>query len=204
MRSNPGPTRVLLRPGQDFGQRLIPVTRQPSRVWYRVHRSAVPAVDFGLLPFHRFSHDRCPHPILYLGASIQTCLWEVFGDDVFQGQRAIALSKWSGRQVSQINVPELAVCALNLAQTRDAAGVDKASLLATDLSIPQAWGLAVQQHSAGFQAIKYSSRFVDQPCLALFDLEGLAGQLKAGRLGDLVDLDTTVDWLHDRKAALVF
>jgi len=107
----------LLRPGQDFGQRLIPVTRQPSRVWYRVHRSAVPVVDFGLQPFHRFPHDRCPHRILYLGAS---------------------------------------------------------------------------------------SRFVDQPCLALFDREGLAGQLKAGRLGDLVDLDTTVDWLHDRKAALVF
>ena len=34
--------------------------------------------------------------------------------------------------------------------------VDKASLLAADLTIPQTWGLAVQGHPAGFMAIKYS------------------------------------------------
>lgn len=81
--------------------------------------------------------------------------------------------------------------------------VDKASLLAADLTIPQAWGLAVQGHPAGFEAIKYSSRFLDQPCLALFDRGGLQSKLQVKMLGTLCNLDVAVDWLDDRKAALV-
>jgi hypothetical protein len=203
MPTNPTSTRALMRPGTDFGGKLIPVTRQPARLWFRVHRAGVPALDFQVLPFHRFSHASCPDPLLYVGPNIQTCLWEVFGDDVFLGNHTIAASKWSGRRVSQISVPELKVCALSLEQTREAAGVDKASLLAADLSIPQEWGLALQQHSAGFQAIKYTSRFVDQPCLALFDREGLQGKLKTRLLGDLEELEAAVDWLHARKVALI-
>jgi hypothetical protein len=140
---------------------------------------------------------------LYVGPNLQTCLWEVFGDDVFQGNRTIASTRWLGRRVTQIRVPELRVCAVSLESTRDVMGVDKSSLLAADLSVPQAWGLAVQQHQAGFQAIKYTSRFVDQPCLALFDRGGLQGKLTSELLGDLEDLDEAVDWLHERKAALV-
>ena len=82
-------------------------------------------------------------------------------------------------------------------------GVDKASLLATDLGVPQAWGLAVQQHPAAFEAIKYSSRFIDQPCLALFDRGGMAAQVQETLLGPLGRLDAAVDWLDERKAALV-
>jgi len=203
MPSNPKPTRTLLRPGRDFGQRQIPVTRQPPRLWFRVHRSSVPALDFGIHPFHRFSHSHCPCPLLYVGPNLRTCLWEVFGDDVFEGRRTIAARKWSGRRVTQISVPELKVCAVSLEPTRDAMGVDKGSLLAVDLNVPQEWGLAVQQHPAGFQAIKYTSRFVDQPCLALFDRCGLHSKLTFKLLGDLADLDDAVDWLHERKAALV-
>ena len=203
MPSNPKPVRTLLRPGRDFDQKQIPVTRQPQRSWFRVHRSSAPALDFGIRPFHRFSHSHCPCPLLYVGPNVQTCLWEVFGDDVFQGNRTIAGSKWSGRCISQISVPELKVCAVSLEPTRDAMGVDKGSLLAADLSIPQEWGLAVQQHPAGFQAIKHTSRFVDQPCLALFDRDGLRAKLTVKLLGELEGLDAAVDWLHERKAALV-
>ncbi len=203
MPSNPNPARPLLRPGQDFGQRQIPATRQPTRVWFRVHRSGGPALDFGLRPFHRFSHAACPHALLYVGSNLQTCLWEVFGDDVFQGRRTIAASKWAGRSVSQIRVPELRVCAVSLERTREAMGVDKASLLAGDLTIPQEWGLAVQRHPMAFQALKYTSRFVDQPCLALFDRAGLQARLEVKLLGGLESLDAAVDWLHERKAALV-
>jgi hypothetical protein len=81
--------------------------------------------------------------------------------------------------------------------------VDRATLLAADLAVPQAWGLAVQRHPAGFQAIKHSSRFMDQGCVALFDREKLQARLKITALGGLNDLDATVDWLHERKAALV-
>jgi len=158
---------------------------------------------FGKISHHRFSHPKCPFPLLYLGASIQTCLWEYFGDDVFQGKRTISSGKWRGCCLSQIVVPELKVCGVSLERTRDAMSVDRTSLLAADLSIPQAWGLAVQEHPTEFEAIKYSSRFLDQPCLALFDRGGMKLKLRARELGALTDLDAAVDWLDDRRAALV-
>jgi hypothetical protein len=203
MSSNPTRDRALLLPGADFDQRPIPVTRQPPRNWFRVHSSGSSPILFGKSPSHRFSHRDCPYPLLYVGATIQTCLWEVFGDDLFQNKRTIAEGRWRGSCVSQIIVPELALCEATLERARDAMSVDRASLLAADLAVPQAWGLAVQRHRAGFQAIKYSSRFTDQACLALFDREKLQGRLKITALGGLNDLDATVDWLHERKAALV-
>ena len=189
MPNNPRLVRPQLRPGSDFDQRLIPVTRQPQRIWFRVHKSGSRAVWFGKLPHHRFSHPNSPFPLLYVGATIQTCLWEYFGDDVFQGKRAISSGKWRGCCLSQIVVPELKVCAVNLERIRDAMSVDKASLVAADLTIPQAWGLAVQGHPACFEAIKYSSRFLDQPCLAPFDRGGLQAKLRVRALGALTNLE---------------
>jgi len=203
MPSNPKPARAQLRPGADFDQRMIPVNRQPQRIWFRVHKTGSPAILFGKLPHHRFSHPNCPFSLLYVGATIQTCFWEYFGDDLFQGKHAISAGKWRGCCLSQIVVPELKACAVSLERTRDAMSVDKASLLAADLTIPQAWALAVQGHPAGFEAIKYSSRFLDQPCLALFDRGGLQAKLRAKALGALINLDAAVDWLDERKAALV-
>jgi len=203
MPNNPAPGRAWLRPGTDFPQRVIPVTRQPRRLWFRVHKTGTEAVCFGKFPHHRFSHPHSPFPLLYVGSTLQTCLWEYFGDDVFHGQRVISAAKWGGCCLSQILVPELKVCAVNLERTRDAMSVDRASLMAADLDIPQAWALAVQEHHAAFEAIKYSSRFLDQPCLALFDRDGLSAKLQATSLGALTDLEAAVDWLDERKAALV-
>lgn len=203
MPSRPQPVRTLLRPGADFDTKRIPVTRQPARTWFRVHRAAVPALDFGIHDYHRFSHASSPYPLLYVGPNIQTCLWEAFGDEVFQNDCTIAISKWTGRCVSQITVPDLKVCAISTERTREAMAVDKSSLLNDDLSIPQDWGLASQKHPAGFEAIKYTSRFVDQPCLALFDRGGLKSKLNAKLLGEVENLDAAVDWLRERKAALV-
>lgn len=141
--------------------------------------------------------------MLYVGASLTACLWEYFGDAVFQGQRVIAATRWNGCGLSQVVVPQLKVCAVSLESTREVMGVDRASLAAADLTIPQAWGLAVQNHPAGFEALRYSSRFLDQSCLALFDRAGLADRLEVKSLGALNDLDTAVDWLDARRAALV-
>jgi len=203
MSSDPQPGRTLLLPAADFDRLGIPVTRQPRRSWFRVHSSGRSAVFFGRLPHHRFSHPDCPYALLYVGATIQTSLWEVFGDDILGGKCVISEGRWRGSSVSRMTVPEIQVCALNNARTREAMRVDKASLMASDLAMPQAWGLAVQRHPAGFQAIKYSSRFVDQACLALFDRDAILPQLKVTHLGSLSDLETAMDWLHERKAALV-
>lgn len=134
---------------------------------------------------------------------MQTCLWEYFGDDLFQGKRVISAAKWSGSLISQIVIPDLKVCAVSLERTRDAMSVDRASLLAADLNVPQAWGLAVQGHPANFEAIRYSSRFLDQHCLALFDRGGLSTRLQVNALGGLSQLNAAVDWLDERKAVLV-
>ena len=61
----------------------------------------------------------------------------------------------------------------------------------------------MQEHPAAFAAIKYSSRFLDQPCLAIFDRGGLQAKLKEKALGALSNLDAAVDWLDERRAALV-
>jgi len=100
-------------------------------------------------------------------------------------------------------VPELNVCAVNLERTRDAMSVDRASLMAANLRVPQSWGLVIQEHPAAFQAIKYSSRFLDQSCLALFDRDGLAAKLRVVELGSLNEVGAATEWLEERKAALV-
>jgi hypothetical protein len=140
---------------------------------------------------------------LYAGASLSACLWEYFGDDIFGNRHVISLAKWNSCSISRIRVPQLKVCAFSLEPTRNAMGVDKASLLASDLGIPQDWGLAVQRHPAAFDGIKYTSRFVDQPCLALFDRGGMASRLHETLLGELNALDGAVDWLDERQVALV-
>lgn len=202
MPNNPAPPRPLYQPGADFGRLAIPITRQAQRNWYRVHRASSPAVEFGVRSHHRFSHPSSPFPLFYVGASLQTCLWEYFGDDILGGNRVIAGAKWSGCCLSQIAVPSLNVCALSQEPTRDVMGMHKASLMATDLTVPQAWGLAVQEHPAAFEAIKYSSRFVDQPCLALCDRGGMPGRLQVKPLGSLSNLNAAVDWLDQHRAAL--
>jgi hypothetical protein len=131
------------------------------------------------------------------------CLWEYFGDDVFRGRHVISAAKWNGCSLSRIRVPQVKACAVSLESTRNAMAVDKASLLAADLSVPQAWGLAVQQHPAAFEVIKYSSRFMDQPCLALFDRGGMAAQLRETPVGELKSLNEAVDWLDEHEVALV-
>ncbi len=47
MPSDPKPTRTQLRPGADFPQQAIPVTRQPQRIWFRVHQPCLSLFDRG-------------------------------------------------------------------------------------------------------------------------------------------------------------
>lgn len=203
MPSSPKPARPFYTPDADFNQRTIPITRQPRRNWFRVRRSEDRAIQFGIRPHHRFSHASSPFPWLYAGSTVSVCLWEYFGDDVFGGRHVISAAKWDGCSLSRISVPQVKACAVSLAPTRNAMGVDKASLLAADISVPQAWGLAVQQHPAAYEAIKYSSRFIDQPCLALFDRGGMAVRVQEKSLGELKVLDEAVSWLDEHDVALL-
>lgn len=197
------PLRTSFLPGPDFPARPVPVTLLPARRWYRVHAAEASPIVFRNLPHHRFSHPRNPVSTLYLAATIPTCLWEVFGDDLFLEGRAISAARWEGCALSEIQVPRLRCCSVSLAPTREAMGVDKATLMASDLAHPQAWSLAIQTHPVGFEAIQYTSRFVDQSCLAVFDRGETRETLQSRTIGALSDLDVAVEWLDQRNAALV-
>ncbi len=203
MSSDSKPPRPVYQPSDDFGARIIPVTRQPEQAWFRVHRSDRSPIQFGKFAHHRFTHPDCRFPMLHVGVTVPVCLWEYFGDDVFGGQRVISSGKWRGCSLSRIMIPALGVCDVCDGPTREAMGVDKASLLAADIAIPQAWGLALQEHPAAFDGIKYSSRFTDLPCLVLFDRGGMAVRMEVTSLGPLSQVNHAVDWLDERSVALV-
>ena len=112
MSNDPRPARQLLLPAADFGQRHLPLTRQTRRRWFRIHKCSAGPNTWGRFSHHRFSHPDCPCPLLYVAATIQTCL-------------------------------------------------------------------------------------------ALFGRNGLPEKLAMIALGELNDIDTAVDWLHERRASLV-
>jgi hypothetical protein len=158
---------------------------------------------FSVNPQHRFSHPDSAHPFLYLGIDARTCLWERFGDMMYDGEHVLPRQLWAKTVLTEIRVPELKVCDLTKERTRSAMTVDMTALMSHDLSVPQAWGLAIQRHRAAFQAIKYASRFNDRACLALFGSGNVPLQLTEKRLGPLTGIDEAVDWLEDHKVSLV-
>jgi hypothetical protein len=140
---------------------------------------------------------------MYVGVSLSTCLWEYFGDDVFRGRQVISRVKWDGCSLSRIEVAQLRVCSMGDGRTREAMRVDVSAVYDADLQIPQSWSLAIQRHPSGFEAIRYLSRFSDEPCLAVFDRSGIQDRLKETPMGSLNELDEAVQWLTERGAALV-
>ena len=152
---------------------------------------------------HRFSHPDCPHKLLYVGSDPATCLWERFGDDAFRGCHTLSRLVWAECVLSQIRVPEVQVCDLTSTRLRAILRVDRASLMSGDFAVTQAWGLAIQCHPARFHGIRYSSRFIDRPCLAMFATEACATNLKATLLGSLADMAVASDWLERYKMAMI-
>jgi hypothetical protein len=195
--------RPIRLPPADLATRKLPGTRQIARAWFRVHAIATKAISFKLKPTHRYSHPDCAFPILYVAMDPETCLWEVFGDAVFDHGHALPKTQWDDLMMSRIDVPHLLVCDLSKTKTRSALTVDLAALMTHDLSIPQAWGLAIQKHPANVLAIKFKSRFTGSACLALFDRGGIRHQLRETPLGPLSQSDVALSWLTKHQVTLV-
>jgi hypothetical protein len=203
MPSKPAKVRTLRLPPPDLAAQAIPRLRLPAGAWYRVHHREAGALTFGLHAHHRFSHPDSTHPFLYLGSDMPTCLWERFGDVLYDGCHTVSRQLWADTVISEIRVPELKVCDLTNDRTRSAMMVDMTALMSHELSVPQAWSLVLQRHPAGFQALKYSSRFNERPCLALFGAGNLPGRLVEKRLGPLSGLDPAAEWLEAHQVCLV-
>ena len=204
MPSEPKPDRPLRLPPADLDQRSIPRRRQAARKWYRVGRADSTLLNFGLASHHRFSHPHCPYPVLYLGSDPATCPWERFGDIMFDGNHTIPRNQWVASILTEVRVGELSVCDLADARVRAAMTVDVAALTSNDFAVTHAWGLAIQRHPMGFQAIKYVSRFIRRPCLVFFDRDNLKARLlTATPVGNLAELGAPTEWLARYNVSLV-
>jgi len=126
-----------------------------------------------------------------------------FGDYIYDNARHLPQTIWDSTVISTIKVPGLNLCDLSKAATRSALSVDLASLMSPDLSIPQQWGLEIQNHPSEVPAIKFSSRFTDKPCLAIFGRKGIRTQLKESLLSSVNHYAPALDWLTKHQVALV-
>ena len=196
-------SRPIRRPLPDFTKSDLPVTAYPASKLWRLHEKGLGAIHFSLNPEHRFSHADCPCKILYLGEALTTCIWERFGDDILNEGSRVSIKLWTTRRISQVDVPDLKLCDLTDETTASRAKVDLSALTSTDLSVPQDWGLSIQQHPTQFDGLRYFSRFDKKPCIALFEREGIAAKLSQITLGDLPASSEGDGFLTQHQIALI-
>ena len=134
---------------------------------------------------------------------VETCFWEIFGDAIFDNERALPKTQWDDLIISMIHLPHLRLCDLSKTTTRGALAVDLASLMNDDLSVPQEWGLAIQMHPSQVQAVKFKSRFTGSACLAIFDRGGIRHRIRKTPLSSLNEFDPALAWLAKHKVTLV-
>jgi hypothetical protein len=192
--------RALRLPPPDFNSRALPSIRLAAGQWCRVHPGSYNAIYFSKNIGHRFSHPQAPYGFLYLAKDVATCLWERFGDRLFDDQRKLPRSLWESMVISHVDIPPLKVCDLARISTRSELNVDLSSILHIDLSVPQLWGKAIQEHPDDVRGSRYLSRFTDRPCLVLFEKPGVVLNEKC--LGPLTDLTAAAKFLDQHKVAL--
>lgn len=194
------PTRL---PPANIDHIDVPVTSYPARALWRIHDCDKRAVFFSLNYDHRFTHSSATCAVMYLGESLTTCIWERFGDQTLNPGSPISHSIWKSRSVSQVIVPTLRLCDLTKESTRAAARVDLSALTLPELSVPQAWGLALQKHPAGFDGLRYVSRFDGRPCVALFARPNLMNHLTENLVEELAKLPEAAAFLANYQIALI-
>jgi hypothetical protein len=192
--------RPIHFPPSDVAGRTL-VGRAVAAHWVRVHSIIHSAIYFGKQANNRFTPDNSPFGVLYVGENLQTALFELFGDEMLLGVNRIRTHRWTSYQVSSLQLPPVLVCDLTDLHTRTSLGVDIASLMAPDLQVPQAWALAIMNHSANVDGIHYQSRFAKENCLALFDRRNIT--IQTTPLGPLSSLPEADDFLDKFEVSLV-
>jgi hypothetical protein len=202
----PSKARPVYLPPPDFPRRALSVELAPPQPWVRVH-----PIRYAPIHFSR-DLDMCFSPpggacgVLYLGSDEETCIMEKFGDIIYGWQQlgqpvSISDSRWSACILTEVRVPALRVCDLTQGKTLQECGVDTAALVSPDLSVSQAWAAALMDHHARFDALRYRSRFTQQPCLAVFDRAPAV--TAACSLGLLSDHDAANGILAKFQVALI-
>jgi len=195
-------SRPIRLPAADFELKPLPVSAPVMLEAFRIHSVRFPAISFRLNSEHRFSHPDAPGGLLYLGEDLETCLWECFGDEILN-HSTIAKVDWC-KQLSKIaSTTRLNLCDLTILSVRRALGLDLSAMKHTEFDVPQAWGLAIQNHPDAVDGLRYLSRFTGNPCIVLFARPGLAAKLRETPVSLLAALDTADDFLDANRIALV-
>ncbi len=174
---------LRMAPAQaDFDARKIPFTNLrtlATKDWFRLARKGYPS-HFYPSPGSRLTPDSRDFPCVYLGASLETTVAEVWGDRLAaQGASGKSWYVISSAQaldwefVRPGQLPEdLHICDLTQSNTLLAIGIDSGALYSPDLSVPQAWATRIARHPANFDGIHYHSRHTCEPCLVLWTRSG--------------------------------
>ncbi len=195
-------SRPIRLPAADFAHTSLPISELGTLEAFRIHSVRFPAVSFRLNPEHRFSHPNAPGGLLYMGEDLETCLWECFGDEILD-HSSIAKVDW-GKRLSKISsTAHLRICDLTVLPVRRTLGLDLSAMKHTELDVPQAWGLAIQNHPDAVDGLRYFSRFTGNPCVVLFERPGLAAKLRESPVSLLTELDTADDFLDANSIAFV-
>lgn len=161
-----------------FDQRPIPVRESRSRSglsWFRLYRVAY-SNQFFPSKGSRLTPSSGAFPCVYLAASLETTVAEVWGDRLAahreMGGEIYVITHRQASQWGYLKVVELPtnlrLCDLTDSDTRLAVGIESGSLYSTDLAVPQLWAERIARHPAHFDGICYRSRHTDELCLVLW------------------------------------
>jgi hypothetical protein len=191
-------------PGEEFLRTKINPSEVKSFAGYRIHFSDKSPGLFSSLPSNRYWSSLFDG--LYIGRNVQTCLDEVFSDQVYEGKCSrknpqIAKSAWTGRVISKMRIEGLSCFDLSNKQIREACGVDLGTLMSSDLKRPQKWAAAITSHPNQYNAIIYQSRFSDEKCLVAYD----RGPVKVSVLWtkEINQFKASSEYLLKHKIALI-
>jgi len=209
---------LRLAPAQaEFNTRNFPVAdgaRIASSAWVRLHQQAY-SNRFFASPGSRLTPISLDIPCCYLGATPETAVAEVWGDQFY------ARKAWGGKVFSITGsradcyeflalknpLPSLRLCDLTDPHTRAGVGIDSGTLFALDLRVPQAWAQVLALHPANLDGIVYRSRHTDLECVVLWSKpkgRRLDEELKFERFGPFRDSAAARRLAHHMGLRLAF
>jgi RES domain-containing protein len=119
-------------------------------------------------------------PCVYLGASVETTVAELWGDRWSiakkRGRDVFVILKEKADELGFLQagpLPKLALCDFTDADTRLALGLDAAAIFTPDLAVPQAWAEMIATHPNTYDGIVYRSRHTDETCAVLWSRPGI-------------------------------
>jgi hypothetical protein len=163
-------------PQPEFDQLRIPTPPLPPDLPRERLANARYVSQFYANPQSRLTPISRAFPCVYLGATRQTAIAEVWSDRLWSyrerglaGPYSIAKSLATGFAFMEVaRLPALKLCDLTHADVRMSLGLEAGTLYSPDLQLPQTWAERIALHPQRFDGIIYRSRLTDELCLVLW------------------------------------